>query len=374
MCTHLTSISGYAFYKCSKCSEIILPKSLTTLEISVFCETGILNITIPASLTIIPENCFRKSTKLSNLIIPEDSQLTTISRWAIVYTNISTIKIPASVINIASDALEYSALTSISVNDSNPKYYVENGMLINRNTLSIIAYPTFMQGDVLNIPEGIKNAATHSCRNGLYKYINFPSSLTIIEGYCFGGSSLVELNLPDTITFIGPFAFHLCVNLTKIKLPSHVINLPESCFNGVNISSIDLPNTLKSIGQSCFLNCVNLLEITLPANLSSLGGKVFSSWTVIKFAGDSMYLDSQYLIMDKTNKTVFQYLGSDENANINIPAAVEVIGNSCFEDKTSIVSVTFQTGSVLNTIKNKAFYNYKQSSNLTRNNRTICIL
>lgn len=355
MCTRLETISRYAFSQCSKLSKIILP-NLKALKEYVFEQTAIEAITLPSSLTIIPDYCFRSCKSLKEIVIFDDSNVTYIGRWCIISTKITSFNIPAKVTTVSGDAFEYSSISSVSVNESNKVYYVNDGMLINNITKSLTLYPPYRQGTKITVPEGIVSIGPHACRNALFNYISLPSTLKKIEGIAFGSSRLIEIEIPDSVEYIGGAAFYICNNLNKIKLPSTLKTLTEACFKQAAITRIDIPQTVTSIEGECFLDCKNLMEIILPDGLQSLGGNVFSSWTKITFGPNStIYLDSQFLIIDKINKTIFQYIGTNSNANINILPTIEEIKTNAFKGKNSISVIDFGQNTALKNISDGAF-------------------
>ena len=124
------------------------------------------------------------------------------------------------------------------------------------------------------------------------------------------------------------------------------------------MTSITIPDSVKVINDRCFVNCPNLVEVVLPDNLTQLNGKVFDATTNIRFSNNSkFYITSDYVIMDKENTTVVQYIGSNSDTNINIHFNASEIKKSAFSDKTLLRSITFPVESKLKTINDYAFSN-----------------
>lgn len=67
----IISIGEHAFDWCSNLNYINIPTSLTVLNAHVFAVTGIAEIIIPESVTIIERSAFEKCEKLETVIIPE---------------------------------------------------------------------------------------------------------------------------------------------------------------------------------------------------------------------------------------------------------------------------------------------------------------
>lgn len=94
----VTSIHSYAFDNCSGVTKIILPDSIKTIENFAFFSCGMLEISIPASVSTIGASAFYGCKALKKLPLPEG--LKTISRQLFTYSGVQAVYIPASVTSI----------------------------------------------------------------------------------------------------------------------------------------------------------------------------------------------------------------------------------------------------------------------------------
>ena len=94
----VTSIHSYAFDNCSGVTKIILPDSIKTIESFAFFSCGMLEISIPASVSTIGASAFYGCKALKKLALPEG--LKTISRQLFTYSGVQAVYIPASVTSI----------------------------------------------------------------------------------------------------------------------------------------------------------------------------------------------------------------------------------------------------------------------------------
>ena len=94
----VTSIHSYAFDNCSGVTKIILPDSIKTIENYAFFSCGMLEISIPASVSTIGASAFYGCKALKKLTFPEG--LKTISRQLFTYSGVQAVSIPASVTSI----------------------------------------------------------------------------------------------------------------------------------------------------------------------------------------------------------------------------------------------------------------------------------
>ena len=94
----VTSVHSHAFDNCSGVTKIILPDSIKTIESFAFFSCGMLEISIPASVSTIGASAFYGCKALKKLALPEG--LKTIRRQLFTYSGVQAVYIPASVTSI----------------------------------------------------------------------------------------------------------------------------------------------------------------------------------------------------------------------------------------------------------------------------------
>lgn len=94
----VTSIHSHAFDNCSGVTKIILPDRIKTIESYAFFSCGMLEISIPASVSTIGASAFYGCKALKKLALPEG--LKTITRQLFSYSGVQAVYIPASVTSI----------------------------------------------------------------------------------------------------------------------------------------------------------------------------------------------------------------------------------------------------------------------------------
>lgn len=119
---------------------------------------------------------------------------------------------------------------------------------------------------------------------GTPKVLDIPSKIDnkivsrIEEEAFLNFTSLIELYLPDTITYIGNSAFENCQNLQIVKLSTSLTEIaPYTFANCKRIESIDLPEAVIKIANHAFSGCQNLQSIAFPEGLLTIGEEAFRS-------------------------------------------------------------------------------------------------
>ncbi len=113
---------------------------------------------------------------------------------------------------------------------------------------------------------------------GVYAFTFFPSVEEIIlpdelekifVGAFFGMSSLKNITIPERIKGISSETFWYCENLEKVVIQGDISYIGDHAFSGCKkLSSINFPETLEEIGESAFYGTA-LKKIVLPAGVSA---------------------------------------------------------------------------------------------------------
>ena len=164
----------------------------------------------------------------------------------------------------------------------------------------------------VNIPSKIENLPVRhigvydrmSNRVGFPKVssIDIPSSVrTIGRGSFYGNSNLTNVKIArGGLTEILSEAFRGCVALKSIELPTTLTSIGPSAFESCEgLESIVFPESVTDL-QGCLSNCTSLTEVALPKSLTTLGAGMFIGCTslrrvVVWEGGDGMSVPAAYL-------------------------------------------------------------------------------
>ena len=68
---------------------------------------------------------------------------------------------------------------------------------------------------------------------------------------------IVSVTLPNSIEYIGEYAFSGCSSLSSINIPESVIRIEQGAFsNCPKLTSIDIPNSVTKLEANAFQNCI----------------------------------------------------------------------------------------------------------------------
>ena len=216
----VTKIEEFAFAECGNLESVSLPDNVNQIGEYVFAKTGIKEINIPDTVTIIRDHTFKNCTALKTI------------NWS------------KSITDIQSYAFE------------------------NCDALTKLAIPN----TVTNIGEG----AFYEC--GGLSDIAVPNSVKSLGSRAFENcDALAKVSISDSVTSMGEKAFYDCNALTDVKLGTGITQIPTSCFEHCDaLPSVVLPYRVSKVGDNAFKNCVALTEITIPRATTSISTSAFS--------------------------------------------------------------------------------------------------
>lgn len=233
---------------------------------------------------------------------------------------------------------------------------------------------------------------------------------TIGSGAFYNCTSLIKVEISDSVTSIGDRAFYGCSSLLNIKIPDSVTSIGISAFYGCNsLLSAYIPSSVTSVGNALFYNCDklavyceaasqprgwystwndrghrpviwncseygnteegikwcltksglfavtgyygSLMEITIPNTINGNTVTRIVSFAFYNCSG----LTSVELPSSLTSIGAYAFSDCSNLTSIEIPSSVTSIGDYAFSDCSSLASVIFAEDSQLDSIAEWTF-------------------
>ena len=284
----VTSIGISAFYSCGGLTSVTIPNSVTSIGENAFCFCyGLNSVTIPNTVTSIGDEAFHDCRGLTSIIV-ESGNTNYDSRNncnAIIETATNTLIagcmntiIPNSVTTIGDDAFfGCSGLTSVTIPNSVTS--IGKGVFSYCTGLTSVTIPnsvTSIGNSAFSHCTGLTSLTWNakSCADfssGIYaqfyqtniKTITFGEEVEKIPALlCCGMSGLTSVDIPNSVTSIGDYAFADCTGLTSVTIPNSVTSIGVGAFNGCSsLTSVTLGKSVTTIGNSAFRGCSGLTSI-----------------------------------------------------------------------------------------------------------------
>lgn len=284
---------------------VVFPQGFTTIGAYTFKnndneDKSVLEyVEIPSTVTTIGEQAFYRCLKLKSLIIPEG--VTEIpSKMAFYAGSISELYIPSTVTSIGTQAF----------------YYALDGVKV-------------------TLPEKLVSIGEHAFKGSGVTEVCILSDLQTLGTNIFDSSSLLTSVYCKSKT-IGPYMFANCSSLTTVRLENTVtIGLhafyASSTANG-SITTLNIPDTVTSIGNYAFARA-KITSVVIPESVTTIGLGIFKQCTE---------LESAVILCSTSSGEMFQ--NSSKLSKLVFTEKFDTLGSGAFSGLPSS-STIFYTGS-----------------------------
>ncbi len=308
-------------------------KPITSIDHHAFANMNILGLTSQISSVSIPDTI---------------TDLGTQSFYGC--TLLTSVKIPAGVIEIGSAFDKCSGIRTITVSPNSETFYSENNCVIRKSNNVLVfgcstsIIPDYVKGigdnafmgcaqlKSVNIPYGVEFIGESSfaqCDN--LKTVIIPDSVQSIGEYSFWNCiRLTNINIPHGIEEISDYAFDSCYWLASIAIPDSVVHLGSFALSSTALSSIFIPDSVKTLGDFTFSDCKNLTSVVIPDSVTVIGSNSFVG---------CVSLVNLTLSNSLTEITTNSFNGCSSLKNLVLPQGLQTIAWSTFVDCTSLKSI-----------------------------------
>ena len=388
---NLTKIANGTFFDCYALANLVIPKDVTVFESNAFVGTAMKVMTIPVNVASIANNVFSGMDSLEKFVIEDGNPNYYVEEDCLYTAEGKLLNIPAGKVfengtfvvpeGKTIDTYVFNGCDSIKVLDLSLTeitalenytftHFLSAEEIILPETLETIGTYAFRRCDSLTkivIPESVTSIGNYAFQytksletytvpyredltvgTGVFQYSGL-KSVTIEEGYtqipantfqyC---ASLTEVNLPESLEWIGSYVFSGCTALETINIPANVVNLCAITTSTVSSTSTGyvfdgctslrsvnfLGNKVEHIGTYTFRGTTALESISLPASLQTLGNYAFTASGL-----KSMVVDGSYL-------GTYTFKDSEALESIEFTENVTTIPSYTFQNCSALKSVT----------------------------------
>lgn len=259
----VTAIGSQAFYNCSAITEIVLPETLNEIGESAFAGTSLTTVALTKNVNLIGKNAFNCATLTA---FTSESKTYTVQDGVLYYAG-DVFMYP-----VAKEAGNILTLDGLKDNAFNGNKKIKKVVLTNK---------------VTEIPD-------YAFYNSSIEEIEIPASVGSIGQYAFHNCNALTkvtfLTEPGTepgtettnVDKFDMYAFGNCANLAGIDIPSSVTSIGNYCFTGSGIREITIPEGCETLNTSTFANCLNLEKVTILSDNVTIGRSAFEGCVKLK--------------------------------------------------------------------------------------------
>lgn len=300
-------IGNYAFFECADLKELILPNTISTIKEGAFARTGVSQVILPNNAEI-EGAVFAQCNALESITIPAGCKFKytngDLSFGAFEYCeNLKKVILEEGALSVGKSAFAFcSSLADVEI--PNSVKTIESDAFFGCTSLADITLPDGLvkikwgafsgcKITTIEIPETVSELGDSvflGCKS--LSYVKVPSTFTVVPSYFLGGTKINDQCFHEVVanvTKLNMFAFYECDNLVNIVIPDSVTYLGDFVFSSCkNLESVVCSKNLSSIETGAFQNCSKLEQIIIPDSVTTIGNSVFfgcPSLTTIYYNG-----------------------------------------------------------------------------------------
>ena len=290
----LKKIGENAFYNTTSLVHIDLPVGLETIEGNAFKYTGLVEVTIPETVTHIGNYAFSRNENLIKAILPKK----VLEVGYAIFENCLKLEYCENFEQLLGIDRSFSGCNNLDLGDllstvdRIPAEHFERNTEISevvlKDNIKTIGSRAFIGSSITKFVadanlEVIEGGAFSRCKSLKVVDLSKATKLTTIQSEAFYNSGIETIILPSSVVNLGRGAFENCVNLKSIDLGDSLRILNKSTFESCeNLTDVKLPSTLRQIGRDVFKYCKSLTHIDFPPKLFNIGEDAFSSTGLIE--------------------------------------------------------------------------------------------
>lgn len=203
--------------------------------------------------------------------------------------------------------------------------------------------------------KSIGNKQFNNCSNLIN--INIPNSVTRIGEFAFDGTAWYN-NQPEGVVYAGLVAYKyngIMPSETSITLKDGTKGISGYAFSYCyGLTSVTIPNSVTSIGKNVFSNCNNLESISVESGNTKYDSRDNCN-AIIETATNTLIYGCKNTIIPNSVTSIddYAFVGCSGLTSVVIPNSVTTIGQSAFSNCSSLTSATI--GNSVTTIGGEAF-------------------
>lgn len=336
---NITMIEANAFDRCTMLTNVIFEEEgdqeLTISQYAFANCPMIASLTLPERLYAVEDYAFNMNGALTQIV--SFGGVTTIGAYAFAGTGVEEIEIPSTVTLIGTGAFD-SCASLVRVTFPASMQTINSGIFSNCPKLSEVV-----------LPEGVTEIGANAFEDCIaLSIIELPSTLVTIGEYAFSGCTAIEaIEIPASVTTVGAYAFDGCSKLASLTFApngTEDLCLGNYAFQNTSaLKSVEFPARLAEIGSNgnddytYVFNKSGLESVTFEegeSRLKWIGRLAFAALSL-----KTLELPEGLQVIG--TRAFYTTVSSPQLESVVIPSTVTLIAEDAFYGQSALESVTF---------------------------------
>ncbi len=360
----IKKIPNYAFYKCTKLSEVVLNEGLERIGAYAFDSCKLKTLIVPSTCKVIENSAFEYNSELYHIYLP--ISVTTVEQYAFYSINASAYiciehdYVPSWGSYWRSGATVYTNCTKLVVGEDY-NYAIRN-VSGNNNVVILRLSQATSQLESFTFPTAVEGISDIRVASNLFKSnvnirsVDLTGVTRIGESAFISCSNLSNITFSNSLTIIGSHAFRYCTSLTRLEIPSSVTEIQSYAFDGCsNLTYIYLPSSVTTIGSYAFDDCPkSTIYTNAHSSSNGWGGHwkgsqpIYYDFVSLDATDDFKYVTQTYMGEQYVTITGLTAIGLNKK-NLVIPDQIEGINDirlpaNLFNGFSELVSIDLGAG------------------------------
>jgi hypothetical protein len=218
------------------------------------------------------------------------------------------------------------------------------------NSVTYIGGEAFMEcwslTGSMTIPDAVTSIEPSTFYSCGLSDVRLGTNITVIGGMAFSFSRFTNIIIPNSVTYIGDYAFANCGSLTNVTFSSNLISIGSQMFLGSGLVSATIPSSVTNIVTGAFRGCASLTAINVATNnlaYCSVDGTLFDKNRTILIQYPTAKAGSYALPNSVTDVGSWAFLSSVGLTNVALDTNLTSIGSEAFL-ASGLISATIPSG------------------------------
>lgn len=269
-------LGSSVFRSCDALRDVKLPEGLSELSFRTFenCD-GLKKLSLPGSLDIIAGDALAGCGSLAEVHFNGSEQL-----WDMVEIREGNDSLDSAALFFEGGAAQRAVSIVASGDESNINWQLDD-----EGVLHIKG-----RGDMADYEENSNHAPWWDYVKQIVG-VEMDDSITGLGEYAFAGcENLVSVKLSKNLTKLGTMAFYNCLSLTEVQLPTGASKVNSLFYGCENLKTVSIPEGVETIGGYTFFRCKNLETLYLPGTLKKVEPYAFNGCNSL----ENVYFNGTY--------------------------------------------------------------------------------